>query len=1849
MADPIIREFARQYQGITDPQEREEVKRQFAEQVLAQQPSAVALRTLLDTSNEIGEDLTHWYSYTPSLPPVSPEEVKIRMKEKVEGAPFWRRAVGKAVGVAEWWQRNVTEPSAAGVLAVTFGLVPGKQGFEKRYEAALQSRAAQRAWEHKALSTGDKIAAARDAYRETKLPTGIKGLTEFLFDPLNLVGMGIPGKVAKAAPVLKPLMFPLKMIDEAPDVMVRKALEVPGKGVKITPKVASVLGLSPKSVGKGIPGLLDIPGVFQKHWSSQVSIVFNRTYAAVEDAFGPAKILSGNPTDTKELFSDLSRFPENAGPFSLRNLKQHIDASLTDAERDSFNKKLVELNPKDAAEFMAFQVAQLERKAILAGGVRVTGKEIVGRKVLRQQRLTSFLEKLHLDNQHAKAIAKGIDDRIFGWVDNTYLRKIEPNVVRPWALAHLTFAGFPFMNAFEDIGMAAAGLNIVGKPGVDDFTWTMKTVGLVGDAIPPQHLRNAERDGRGVLLAMMGAYKKSDPTTPIGKIADTVLKWPLLLSNRWSFAIRRATWSKLKDREMVRALEEIGVPKEQVDALKDFVHGELPIELAHMRNEVAGQVWSSIQSGNPQHVRELDQIFNKTRMINRAQASIVTEFPNLPPDARRKFLQTVFAEGVRPDNVDALMSQIRDEVIEWNKFTPIGIEARFEDFLQALGETPPRSPTAAANLLRMLQHAGDTLAALPREIRAHYREKARVLNPTERSKMFDESLQVIDESVRKLREMYNESLNRAEPHITRLLAGVTPDGGEAVSRSIRDIFTAYRQIGESVTKTWEEYRSRVHAHFESVPRGERDEAFWLEFERIGDEVWSAEKEFRLEQSNIARTGWNALLETIPSDLSRKDRDLLRYGIQAALGDATAKIDELRVMRAEQEQLLATTSDAQKPIIQQRIDRIDKAVLVAAQHKDELDKRLAEHIKEKGEMRPQILRDYDRAIAATKASIKQAKAAGMTEVLPTLEVQLARAEMEKAQALQAIIPPALRPRWDALQQQYSLLVSQGDKAGARRVRAQIRRLQKNIEEGEAFESVRRIAGLKNEVVNRLSLKLGEEGVPPTIDDLAERVSALAEQGDPDAVKLSATLTDDTFSETMEQLYSRVVQAVEPPPITPVQLETLRRVVTHSDIFPTRTVVELVNEGFVAAPQRLRDGKWRLTLTDKGREAITVTPAPSVDIDKVLAELPPAEREWETVIEGVMADAEQMVDKALEVWNNPPITDQGFDKLASYLGKVANHLDSRPDLMEKLRQAHQISGERANKLYEEFFINYDNRSTFDFVMQRFMPFWTYESRRWPRLVRLMGKRPVLAKHFTLIGGEEDYGYVPTPWGFEFHPAKGTIVSGLRRTLSRDYPELHEGWRGAVEESLDWFGRGGFYFVPPITAAAALFQGEPGSALPPPVSLIFHGFASAGVELPGVLGEVAFDSRYHQFIIDQVLADKFNRNPQEVKRLADEGITEAVGMVHAARIEAARRLIAMNQLSVLRYRPESKREFIKDSESAVEEFIGISVEDQKVLKRLGISVYEIVPVSRFQRRQMREHIPNYDAWVNSAISLRPAEEQKMIRKIDKFWSEMESAQSDFESQVAELSLQAERGFISGAEFRRSYSDLQKSRAAVINNLKSRPEFSDVPITQQERIEYAQRFNKPPQLVHPVDEVLESYYAVNPDNFKDEVTGEVDWRSFFETRESILNGVPEPVQSQVKDVLRGAKAPFEILLQDAAPYLREYYGVREELLRPLVERNPEVGQVYITYRRLQNLAKLTEDEEERAALTQEALKLSSRFPVIRQIETQVRFRREQMKRDDPNMRVYYEIFIQEPKEFPSVSRTRIARRGGLRPIRTL
>ncbi len=411
-----------------------------------------------------------------------------------------------------------------------------------------------------------------------------------------------------------------------------------------------------------------------------------------------------------------------------------------------------------------------------------------------------------------------------------------------------------------------------------------------------------------------------------------------------------------------------------------------------------------------------------------------------------------------------------------------------------------------------------------------------------------------------------------------------------------------------------------------------------------------------------------------------------------------------------------------------------------------------------------------------------------------------------------------------------------------------------------------------------------------------------------------------------------------------------------------------------------------------------------------------------------------------------------------------------------------------------------------------------------------------------------------------------------------------------------------------------------------------AAAGVNLPPPLRQLAFDSRYTEFIIDQVIADKFNLNPVEVRNLAENGDEEAITRLYLAEKEASARMIAINQSSVIRYRPDTKREFTETTNEAVERIVGIPQDVLKDAQRLGLTYYEITAVSGPQHRAIREAVPNFDAWIGASIALRPVAEQKILRKINAFWSAMEISREDNLARRQKLSEQWRLGNKSGPTALEELSQLNRERGSIFQAVHDLPEFRDVPVGLEDRLAYISQFGKPSPMVSPVDEALEQYYSVAAEDFTDVRTGDIDWGAFFDQRKAVLDNYDEPIRAIMESEIRRSETELERSLEVHSPLMRAYFGIRSGVMDQIEQADPVTAEAYQDYRRLMNFMQRATTTQESQYLARQARSILASTPQLSLAEAIIRQTRRRMRTENPDMEKTYQLFIARPGAVPTL-----------------
>ncbi|MAH51039.1 hypothetical protein CMI37_34805 [Candidatus Pacearchaeota archaeon] len=507
---------------------------------------------------------------------------------------------------------------------------------------------------------------------------------------------------------------------------------------------------------------------------------------------------------------------------------------------------------------------------------------------------------------------------------------------------------------------------------------------------------------------------------------------------------------------------------------------------------------------------------------------------------------------------------------------------------------------------------------------------------------------------------------------------------------------------------------------------------------------------------------------------------------------------------------------------------------------------------------------------------------------------------------------------------------------------------------------------------------------------------------------------------------------------------------------------------------------------------------------------------------------------------------------------------------LRQAREKGIQKATDDYNRYFTNYDDTMALDDIMSGLMPFWRYESRAWPSLVRFAAEKPFLGRAFAPEGyywRSTDEGYVPHDvLGMQISPIRGTLLGRLRRAIRGDYPPEHTGLLGEVEKWKERIERAGFYAgtwqtwgIETILGAAGGgrqggFLADFGEDLPPALNTLLYGTLGLAVEVDKAIAEewghewkevqearsgnfvdIAlkfFPSRFRDYYENVYLVSKFGVTRDEVEADPDKA-----WMLTAARENIALRQVVSEQSSLTRFRPESFQKLRDKVDAETSRLTGLSKEELKKLRDDRTPVQDVVQLSRIDLAKV--HALREMELIGSVYApLSTSEKADLQSKAREYYtlvdSERDLATKDQEEDDVELS----NGLITGGQWRERYGNRWSNMHFLAERLKDDPRFRSAPLDDEARRAFREKFNIATPLKTDLDMVLDEYYSLQPQ--EDPRTNEVDWNGFFRRREKVLDLLPRDIRQEVDDYLARKNTAVMKEFRDGRKYMAPYWDMR-------------------------------------------------------------------------------------------------------------
>ena len=572
--------------------------------------------------------------------------------------------------------------------------------------------------------------------------------------------------------------------------------------------------------------------------------------------------------------------------------------------------------------------------------------------------------------------------------------------------------------------------------------------------------------------------------------------------------------------------------------------------------------------------------------------------------------------------------------------------------------------------------------------------------------------------------------------------------------------------------------------------------------------------------------------------------------------------------------------------------------------------------------------------------------------------------------------------------------------------------------------------------------------------------------------------------------------------------------------------------------------------------------------------------------------------------------------------------------------QESMDEAMKDYYKAFADYSNQNIIDFVGKHIYPYWTYHMYRWFWLTRTAIRRPGIVAAWGKYNNYSDYGYVHIPGtDLEVNPFVGSVSGATFGLARRDFKSYYESL-GFAGEVLDFTMRRGFFpgihFMLPIVMTPS-FAGRPpelGETLPPLGKTAIESLIASNI--PGVkdvatwLRDKVFHDNFRNYYTETYVSNiqaksggKLigGQSGSDLGSKLRQGIKlteEEQTIWDEASRQTAWMTILRSNFPVFRLRPQ---EFLEANEKATklfQEYLGMSPEFQKDLWRHNLRPTDLVGGEPPDIRAALDQLWEWKLWWGRSAALAPPSVGDLMDRINKFWHTVEGYQMDRVTRQVDmdnglLTPTAELHF-SGREWREERAKNWNDYISKMDKLKTQPEYSEIPWTPEETVEYYKKTGFTMPVRGPIDEALELYFSIKLEMRKQPYSEEEDWDylGFYLKREAVRQALTDEQRLEFDALVR----KYDTKLDEkwrwiADKYLRGYWAVRRILIEEYSEDEKRlIAEFYA------DTTGMDRKDEIRAIVTPRGRKLISEW------ESVVTEARQRMRNVMPQLDFYLYVF---------------------------
>jgi hypothetical protein len=574
------------------------------------------------------------------------------------------------------------------------------------------------------------------------------------------------------------------------------------------------------------------------------------------------------------------------------------------------------------------------------------------------------------------------------------------------------------------------------------------------------------------------------------------------------------------------------------------------------------------------------------------------------------------------------------------------------------------------------------------------------------------------------------------------------------------------------------------------------------------------------------------------------------------------------------------------------------------------------------------------------------------------------------------------------------------------------------------------------------------------------------------------------------------------------------------------------------------------------------------------------------------------------------------------EALNWLTSRESAMQAARDKYSVN-----------FTDYTNQNAVDAVMRALFPFWTYESQRWPWMLKTVLQKPGVALGWNRYMQSTDEGYIPIPGSdIQFNPLRGTaFMGGFRRLMQRDFPAYYDATPAA--DFIEWMGKYGFFpgphvMIPLIGLGGADPYGtrrEWGEILPQWVQTPLDLYIMTNPNSPGAKGliETIFPQRFKDYSVIQMV-NKYGGDGQSIwmkKRQGLELTPEEAQQWDTALQKVHGMNLFLQQFGVFRFRPEERRLAEQHLAQLYQEMTGVSPAEQKRIRNLSAQTgqrFEDMFQLGVDQKLLLQQTEAYQRWGKMSTPLLPTITQREVTRINQYWEEVDRIRArartegwrDDSGKLVQMSInQLDTEFMSGnisaEDYRKQVAEAQSRAVKEQEALKNSHYFKGVPITLEERMEFYNKHKVMQPVFHPSDELFQMYYDIKPELSYDEDTNTwgYDFDKYFAKVQLLMESLPDFAKQDFLSKIHNEWTPLQNLYySDSTQYFASYRNLRNLVLAQYTpEEQSLINQYYRADRPVQD------------AIRKEVMAGNPEQKLLADFEKKLRTARENLRIADP------------------------------------